>query len=467
MKTLGAALIVKDEELVIKRCVESIIPVCDEIVVVDTGSSDNTLNILNELQREHSKIKISHFPWVDDFSMARNYSFSLVTTDYVMWVDSDEYFTEMVSQRINDLKDNDFFEYDIVSLGILFKYGDGTVGTCERDRIVSMKTNPFWRFPVHEEFVVEGSKLCLNENDYYVVHEKEKESNARYYYEIFLNQLLHDQLAHTHHNFYYFLWTTSWYDTDLAKYFLPVFAGIPSTGNEYDYRLWFKNCGMLSSDEWLSFLITTTCNPTESNLRILLDRAVSLFQEKKWYAAFLLLIFCRDNFPKNNRPLLEKLYEHLVYTLYQLNFIDLAITENNRFYELFPDNEIAIENLKYFNTVNQLSIVGIIYFNGNQWRLPNLIFHMRDICTNIVIASDNGMEPTILSGIEYPITCCKTNEIDEVLNELSYDGLMVIDDSREITFKEKCNLVKSHKYGGFFIEFKTDNYKMIKQLNDE
>ena len=463
MKTLGAALIVKNEELVIRRCIESIIPVCDEIVVVDTGSSDGTLSILDELRQVHPQIKVFNLTWVDDFSIARNYSFGLVTTDYVMWVDADEEFKEPLNHRIIDLKNNDFDGYDIISTNILFMYADQTFSSCTRERIIFKSINPYWRFPVHEQLVVKGRKTHIDGQDCYVFHDKKKESNSRYYYEIYLNQSLHGQVEYSFHNIYYFLWMASVYDKELARVLLAILMEVPIDEGEYDYRLWFKDCGLLSPDEWNAFMLITTCDPTEPNLRLLLNKAIDLYREEKWYAAFLLLSFCQHKLPSDS-VLYEESYEYVIYTACQLNLLEPALISNNDFYQLFPNNEIAIQNNKYFSSLNKQTIIGIIYFNGNQWRLPNLLFHMQDLCTNIIIASDDGTVVPILSGIEYPVTYCKLDVIDEVLSELNYDGLMVIDDSSEITFKEKCELIKSHKYAQSFIELETDSYKLIKNL---
>ena len=64
-------MIVKNEEAVLGRCLESIKDMVDEIIIVDTGSMDNTKNIAKRYTD-----KIYDFPWCDDFSAARNFAFS-------------------------------------------------------------------------------------------------------------------------------------------------------------------------------------------------------------------------------------------------------------------------------------------------------------------------------------------------------------------------------------------------------
>ena len=65
---ISLCLIVKDEEDVLYRCLESVANIVDEIIVVDTGSSDGTKEIAQKFQA-----KIYDFKWIDDFAAARNY----------------------------------------------------------------------------------------------------------------------------------------------------------------------------------------------------------------------------------------------------------------------------------------------------------------------------------------------------------------------------------------------------------
>ena len=83
--TLSACMIVKNEEEFLPRCLESIRDAVDEIIVVDTGSTDRTVEIA-----ESYKAKVYHHPWNDDFSEARNHSLSYATCDWILQIDADE-----------------------------------------------------------------------------------------------------------------------------------------------------------------------------------------------------------------------------------------------------------------------------------------------------------------------------------------------------------------------------------------
>jgi glycosyltransferase involved in cell wall biosynthesis len=79
-------MIVKNEEKVLSRCLESVQNIVNEIIIVDTGSTDSTLDIA----RNYTD-KIYFFKWVNDFSAARNESIKYATSDYILVLDADEY----------------------------------------------------------------------------------------------------------------------------------------------------------------------------------------------------------------------------------------------------------------------------------------------------------------------------------------------------------------------------------------
>lgn len=85
---LSACLIVKDEEANLDRCLKSLEGVVDEIVVVDTGSTDRTV----EIAVRHGAV-LGHFAWCDDFAAARNASLELATGNWALWIDADEELT--------------------------------------------------------------------------------------------------------------------------------------------------------------------------------------------------------------------------------------------------------------------------------------------------------------------------------------------------------------------------------------
>lgn len=82
---LSLCAIVKNESENLARCLASVQPYVDEIIVVDTGSEDGTPEIASQY-----KAKVGYFEWCDDFAAARNYALSLVTGEWILVLDADE-----------------------------------------------------------------------------------------------------------------------------------------------------------------------------------------------------------------------------------------------------------------------------------------------------------------------------------------------------------------------------------------
>jgi glycosyltransferase involved in cell wall biosynthesis len=86
---ISQCIIAKNEEDNIGHCLSHIKSVVDEQIVVDTGSTDRTVEIAEKLGA-----KVFNFDWVDDFSAARNFALDKARGDWIIFLDCDEYFSE-------------------------------------------------------------------------------------------------------------------------------------------------------------------------------------------------------------------------------------------------------------------------------------------------------------------------------------------------------------------------------------
>ena len=83
--TISLCMIVKDEAEQIRDCLESVRAHVDQMIIVDTGSTDKTVEIATELGAE-----IYHYQWTNDFAAARNVSLEYAQSDWIIFLDADE-----------------------------------------------------------------------------------------------------------------------------------------------------------------------------------------------------------------------------------------------------------------------------------------------------------------------------------------------------------------------------------------
>lgn len=88
---VSAAMIVKNESRCIIRCLSSIIDAVDEIVIVDTGSTDNTVELIEDFRKDKKNVRLYYYEWNDDFSAARNFSVSKARGEWKFIIDADEF----------------------------------------------------------------------------------------------------------------------------------------------------------------------------------------------------------------------------------------------------------------------------------------------------------------------------------------------------------------------------------------
>lgn len=150
MPTLGLAMIVKDEEKTLPRLLKSAEGVFDELVIVDTGSKDKTKDIARSFGA-----KIYDFTWIDDFSAARNFSFSKVTSQWVMWLDADDEIVDTDRSRLLELKKH---LGDADAYLMSYNYAQDQDGKplvrFYRHRILRNDGRVAWKCPIHEHMVI-------------------------------------------------------------------------------------------------------------------------------------------------------------------------------------------------------------------------------------------------------------------------------------------------------------------------
>ncbi|MCC3372455.1 glycosyltransferase [Cohnella sp. REN36] len=154
MITISLCLIVKNEEDTIGRCLSSVAEAVDEIIIVDTGSTDGTKSVV-----EPFHARIYDFQWIDHFAAARNFAFSLATKDYIFWLDADDVLMEDNRDKLIALKATLDPNVDSVTMDYHLAFDEfGKVSSSvKRNRLVK-RTNQFrWIGAVHEYLEVWGN----------------------------------------------------------------------------------------------------------------------------------------------------------------------------------------------------------------------------------------------------------------------------------------------------------------------
>lgn len=112
--TLSAVIITKNEEENIERCIKSVSSIADEIVVVDSGSTDSTVAISKKLD---AKVYFREF---DNYASQRNYAIKMATKDWILSLDADEEIPDSLSKEIKNSIRKEFDAFLIPRRNIIF-----------------------------------------------------------------------------------------------------------------------------------------------------------------------------------------------------------------------------------------------------------------------------------------------------------------------------------------------------------
>ncbi len=169
MVTVSLCMIVKNEEEHLPRCLESVSGLVDETVIVDTGSTDRTKEIAASFGA-----KVFDFDWCDDFSAARNFSFSKATMDYCMWLDADDVLTDR--EAFLHLKSELPADTDVVMMPYhtAFNSKGDPIFSYRRERLLRRSSGFRWEGAVHEAITPHGK---IYYSDAAVSHRKSKLSD--------------------------------------------------------------------------------------------------------------------------------------------------------------------------------------------------------------------------------------------------------------------------------------------------
>lgn len=197
MRSLSVCMIVKNEEDVLDRCLTCAMGFADELIIVDTGSTDKTKEIAARFTS-----CVYDFAWVDDFAAARNFSFSKATGDYVMWLDADDVIDEKNQTGIKNLMACLDPSVDMVMMkyNVGFDEDDNPTFSYERERIMKRAKQYQWLGAIHE--VISPSGIIIH-SELSISHKKIRANEPQRNLRIFEKLLSEGKQLDPRQTYYY------------------------------------------------------------------------------------------------------------------------------------------------------------------------------------------------------------------------------------------------------------------------
>lgn len=150
--TVSVPMIVKNEVSNLPSLLDILCPILEEVIIVDTGSTDGTIEAVKQKQSVYPNLRLEHFKWIKDFAAARNYSFSLASNvEWLLFLDGDD---RVDPVKLKNFKENILINpnVDCWTLDYIYsQFPDGSPQTIlGRERFLRRSKNPQWRGSVHE-----------------------------------------------------------------------------------------------------------------------------------------------------------------------------------------------------------------------------------------------------------------------------------------------------------------------------
>lgn len=197
MIRISLCMIVKNEQAVLARALDSICDAVDEIIIVDTGSNDSTKQIALQYTPQ-----VFDFEWTDDFSAARNFSFSKASMDYCMWLDADDVLLEPDRNALLQLKKTLEPDVGVVMMKYHTAFDENGLPSFSyyRERLLNNSMGFVWQGAVHEAISPSGKIIYSN---IAITHRKLRSSDPDRNLRIFEKQLANGRPLSAREQFYY------------------------------------------------------------------------------------------------------------------------------------------------------------------------------------------------------------------------------------------------------------------------
>lgn len=187
MITISVCMIVKDEEKNLAACLDGLTQIADEIIIVDTGSTDATKNIASQYTD-----KIYDFAWTGSFSDARNFAFSKAGMEYIYSADADERLDEENIERFLTLKQTLLSEIEIVQMYYCNQLENNTIYSFDKEyrpKLYKRIRTFTWQEKIHEAVNLEP---IVYDSDIEIIHKPHGDHGKRDL-QIFADMILNEE----------------------------------------------------------------------------------------------------------------------------------------------------------------------------------------------------------------------------------------------------------------------------------
>jgi GT2 family glycosyltransferase len=169
--TLALCMIVKNEEIYLPYCLGCIYPYLDELFIIDTGSTDKTLDIAEGFCELVPRGVVIQMPWLRDFAFARNVSQGGASASHIIWLDGDEVLDDNSVKKIkNELIQDPAYDFWLMprvnfwkDLKHMWEYPDSQY---KMYRNIGLK----WKHKIHETIYEEKFRNRLKHTDVHIFH---------------------------------------------------------------------------------------------------------------------------------------------------------------------------------------------------------------------------------------------------------------------------------------------------------
>lgn len=352
---VSLAMIVKNEEEYLARCLESIRAFVDEIIIVDTGSTD-----LTKLVAAQYTDKIYDFNWCDDFAKARNFAFSKATCKYVMWLDADDVISsenlaklKNLRQKLNDSQTDVY----MLKYEIAFDKNGACTFAYNRERILKNDKTFIWEGAVHEAITPHGN---IENLEIAIKHLKgDKKTDPKRNLKIYRQLINSGKILSPREQYYYGreLYYNGYYKKSIKEFTTFLKSGQGWVENNLGALEMLYFCNLAINNRSLNILYKSFeyAEPRANFLCYIGDYFMS---EKKFKQAifwFESALKCEKDY-SSGAFINEEYYSsypalQLCVCYYNLGKIEKAKRYNDFVLTLKPDNEIALKNDIFFKNL--------------------------------------------------------------------------------------------------------------------